>query len=210
MGRSRYLLALLTGVALLLTGCGRPLSEAEGAFVTGLLGPGLAVDRMRIASTGPKLSDADSPPRRLVPLDQISCEVPPETRVVRPPAAMVLFDTMWISPLLNYDNIMVGWPEQIPLGRAILLAHEATHVWQWQNRALTGYSPVAAASENLRMRDPYAYELQPGKAFLDYGFEQQARIVGDYVCEVTKDPRSARSRALMEVLAPVFGPQIRR
>ena len=96
------------------------------------------------------------------------------------------------------------------MGRAILLAHEATHVWQWQNRAVTGYSPLAAASENLQMRDPYVYELEPGKAFLDYGFEQQARMVGDYVCEVSRNPRSAKSRALMDVLAPVFGPQLRR
>lgn len=210
MGVVQNILAMLSATLLVLTGCGRPLSEAEGAFVTGLLGPGLEVDRMRVASTGPALPDAAAAPRLFVPLDQITCEVPPETRVVRPPAAAVLFNTMWITPPLNFANLMVGWPDQIPLARAILLAHEATHVWQWQNRAMTGYSPLAAASENIRMRDPYAYELETGKGFLDYGYEQQARMVGDYVCEVIKNPRSAKSRALMEILAPVFGPQIYR
>lgn len=209
MRRLRYIYVLLCAL-FVLAGCGRPLSEAEGAFVTGLLGPGLEAGRMRVASTGPELPETSAAPRRLVPLEQIYCEVPPETRVVRPPAAMVLFNTMWVTPVLNFDNLMVGWPEQIPLARAILLAHEATHVWQWQNRALTGYSPLAAASENIRMRDPYAYELEPGKGFLEFGYEQQARMVGDYVCEVTKNPRSAKARALMEVLAPVFGPQIYR
>jgi len=50
-----------------------------------------------------------------------------------------------------------------------LLIHEMVHVWQHQKGI---FLPIA--------RHPfctYAYELVPGKAFADYGIEQQAEIV---------------------------------
>ncbi len=56
-----------------------------------------------------------------------------------------------------------------------LLAHELTHVWQYQMGHMTGASYVL--SFNWR----YDYALEPGRDFLDYGFEQQASIVEDYV-----------------------------
>jgi hypothetical protein len=56
-----------------------------------------------------------------------------------------------------------------------LLAHELTHVWQYQNGYMTGATYIL--SFNWR----YDYALEPGLEFLDYGFEQQASIVEDYV-----------------------------
>ncbi len=66
------------------------------------------------------------------------------------------------------------WSEDFakePLHRQGLFIHELTHVWQSQKRGRF-YLPL--------MRHPfcrYGYELKPGRAFEDYGLEQQAEIV---------------------------------
>lgn len=55
---------------------------------------------------------------------------------------------------------------------AAFFLHEMTHVWQAQTRG-RWYLPL--------MRHPfcrYAYAFTPGRAFTDYGIEQQAEIVG--------------------------------
>ncbi len=66
------------------------------------------------------------------------------------------------------------WSEDFaaaPLAKQGLFIHEMTHVWQAQTRGRF-YLPL--------MRHPfcrYRYEAIPGKAFEDYGLEQQAEIV---------------------------------
>ena len=52
------------------------------------------------------------------------------------------------------------------------LIHELTHVWQLQH----GLKVVRGALINRR----YSYVMQAGKPFLNYGIEQQARMVQDY------------------------------
>ena len=54
----------------------------------------------------------------------------------------------------------------------MLFAHEMVHVWQWQNRHVTGYHPLKAAQEHNAV-DPYLFDLSQAPKFLDYGFEQQ-------------------------------------
>lgn len=56
-----------------------------------------------------------------------------------------------------------------------VLAHELTHVWQYQHGLLSALRYVLSGDWR------YAYTLQPGRHFLDYGFEQQASMVEDYV-----------------------------
>ena len=69
-----------------------------------------------------------------------------------------------------------GWSEDFskePLGRQAFFIHEMTHVWQTQKGGRF-YLPL--------MRHPfcrYAYALDEGKPFEDYGLEQQAEIVKD-------------------------------
>ncbi len=58
---------------------------------------------------------------------------------------------------------------------AALLAHELTHVWQYQHGVLSALRYVLSGDWR------YAYTLIPGRHFLDYGFEQQASMVEDYV-----------------------------
>ncbi|RMD92390.1 MAG: hypothetical protein D6811_07020, partial [Alphaproteobacteria bacterium] len=86
----------------------------------------------------------------------------------------------------------------------LLWAHELTHVWQWQNRRLTGYTPWKAALESWRRADPYFYEIVPGRGFLSYGYEQQAAMVEDYVCLSLFAPRDPRRARLRAVIAPVL------
>jgi hypothetical protein len=63
-----------------------------------------------------------------------------------------------------------------------ILSHEVAHVWQWQNRELTGYSLAAVIIEHIRFKgDVYKYEIIPGRPFLRYRYEQQGKMVEDYV-----------------------------
>jgi hypothetical protein len=98
--------------------------------------------------------------------------------LARPEAVTVCNDIYYLQ---NYaDDFLSGWPRSINVGDASLLAHEMTHVWQYQNRGLTGYSLVKVIAEHLRHKDPYAYSIEPGKSFLDYRYEQQGAIVQRY------------------------------
>jgi hypothetical protein len=85
-----------------------------------------------------------------------------------PNAAMAPMGNIWFHP----DG--GGWSEDFsaePLNRQGYFIHEMTHVWQAQKGGRF-YLPL--------MRHPfcrYAYQLEPGKPFSNYGIEQQAEIV---------------------------------
>ena len=68
----------------------------------------------------------------------------------------------------------------------MLLAHEATHVWQFQNKG-HAYIPdslfnqaVGAVVHDDR-NQAYAYDLDAGKTLASYNSEQQAQIIEGYV-----------------------------
>jgi hypothetical protein len=96
------------------------------------------------------------------------------------------------------------YPERLNLVQSMLLAHELTHVWQWQNRARTGYSPWRAAAEHGRIDDPYLFDLDSSPDFLSYGFEQQGAIVEEYVCCRALAPDAARTKRLHRMLKDAF------
>jgi hypothetical protein len=56
-----------------------------------------------------------------------------------------------------------------------VLAHELTHVWQYQHGLLSALRYVLSGDWR------YAYTLIPKRHFVHYGFEQQASMVEDYV-----------------------------
>jgi hypothetical protein len=56
-----------------------------------------------------------------------------------------------------------------------VLAHELTHVWQYQHGLLSALRYVLSGDWR------YAYTLEPKRHFIDYGYEQQASMVEDYV-----------------------------
>lgn len=71
----------------------------------------------------------------------------------------------------------IFWPhapaEATTLSERAHLAHELTHVWQYQALRRTGLS--------ILLERRYRYALTPGARFEDFGAEQQAAIVEDQV-----------------------------
>lgn len=71
----------------------------------------------------------------------------------------------------------IFWPDAPEEATTLLerahLAHELVHVWQYQALRRTGLE--------LLLSRVYRYRLDPARGFRDYGYEQQAAIVEDYV-----------------------------
>lgn len=71
----------------------------------------------------------------------------------------------------------IYWPgapaEALSLPDRAHLAHELVHVWQYQALKRSGIE--------LLFSRTYRYRLDTARAFLSYGYEQQAAIVEDYV-----------------------------
>lgn len=202
MSRVPALLAVLA-----LGACTRPLTGNEAGFAQALFGPGFDSGAVRVAS-GFGISPLPPPPEHLrfreaQPREDVCIRDRPRPRK-KPPAAFVIGTRMHYLERSYTADAMAGWPNRVRVPHALLLAHELTHIWQWQNRRLTGYSPVRAAIEAWRTTDPYFYRIEPGKPFLAYGYEQQAAMVQDYVCYLLFRPREPHLAELRAVLAPVF------
>lgn len=189
-----------------LAACARPLSEAEETFARDLFGPSLDTRGVTI-SQGLGLV----PPMKTVPAslqvvrgtDQ-ACVRTPQPRGAQPPQAFALWNRMHFDSTLYSSDMALGWPEGLRFPNAIILAHELTHVWQWQNRALTGYSPARAVAESWRLADPYFAPPGAAAVFFAFGYEQQAAIVEDFVCFTIANPDHPRRAELREILAPVL------
>ncbi|SMX30130.1 hypothetical protein TRP8649_04270 [Pelagimonas phthalicica] len=195
---------------LVLAACGRPLAPSETAYLQAIHGDQLDTGKMRIVDG----HFAGSVTYQIPVRPRTTCQEriwPPQTKaktVTVSPAATVLFNKTLYRKDLYSQDFMAGWPEQIDLFYAMLLAHEATHVWQWQNRARTGYHPLKALREHANSADPYLFDPDNTKSFLDYGYEQQGSIVEEYVCCRLLDPkapRTARLRAMIAKEMPIDG-----
>lgn len=199
----RALLFLLLG---LLAACGRPLAPSEVAFLQAVHGPGLQTEKVRMVDGAPLRSvTLTLPPRpRRTCAERLN---PPRTEpitITTGPAALVLFNTILMNPDIYTQDMLPGWPDRLSLPHAMLLAHEATHVWQWQNRAQTGYHPIKAAREHRRSADPYLFDPDSPADFLSYGYEQQGAIVEEYLCCALLDPAAPRTARLRAMLRPHF------
>jgi hypothetical protein len=203
--------ALILLIALLIpVACGRSLTPNETAFLTALKGEQIDTDSIRIIGENPAGSYVYSIPVR----PRVTCQEriwPPIERartVEVSPAASVLFNTMLIRKDLYRPDLMQGWPDEIDLYDAMLFAHESVHVWQWQNRDRTGYTPLKALREHSGGADPYLFDPDNTRGFLDYGYEQQGSIVEEYVCCRLLDPQAPRTERLRAMIAqemPVDG-----
>jgi len=197
MSGRRWLILLLV-----LAACGRPLSEAERAFMSEIQ-PGLETTRIRIVENpliGLRVSTIPTRPRD-------TCReliLPPATgpTVETRTAGAVLFQSVMVAPDYYLEDYLSGYPERVNLVAAMYFAHEMTHVWQWQNRELTGYHPLRAAAEQRVSDDPYLFDPDEERTLLDYGYEQQASLVSEYVCCRALDPAGARTERLERILSP--------
>ncbi|SFR44612.1 hypothetical protein [Litoreibacter janthinus] len=188
-----------------LTACGRPLSEAETRFAAEFHGPALDASQVRIRQAPLlKLYSATypAPPRttcaqKLLP--------PPEGPTVSgAPGATVLFNTINVNPDFIARDYLPAYPDAALLLASMFLAHELVHVWQWQNRDVTGYHPLKAAREHQTQPNPYLFELANAAKFLDFGYEQQGAIASEYVCCAALAPKAPRTARLERLLKPHF------
>jgi hypothetical protein len=192
-------------ILVLLAGCGRPLTPTEAGFAQKLNGDQLDLGRVRLVEGAPlatvtfeyKARPRDACRERILP--------EPKTQFVKSkPAALTLFNTVYFSRQWYTEDYLPDYPDKIDLVAAMLLAHELTHVWQWQNRDRTGYSPLRAAAEHGRDADPYLFDLAQAPNFLDYGYEQQGAIVEEYVCCRALAPDGDRTKRLHAMLSAAF------
>ncbi|GAB4259001.1 MAG: hypothetical protein Kow0013_01320 [Pararhodobacter sp.] len=187
--------------------CGRPLTPNEADFATRLFGPSFDPAPVRIGTSG------------LVGLREHRFPARPRTtcreRILPPPEEPWLTGrtagiTLW-NHVITRETLARGDYSRMPngqmhLGAAMFLAHELTHVWQWQNRAVTGYTPMRAGAEHRHGTDPYLFDPSDNARFTDFAYEQQASIVEEYVCCLALDPGGARTGRLRALMAQVMEP----
>lgn len=190
----------------LLAACGRPLSDAERSFLTGIHGDSLDTSQVKLVKGAPvaAVTFRRQPRPRVTCRERILPPVTQEEIVTSSPAAVTLFNRIFFVKDWYTQNYLPAYPERLYLVEAMLLAHEATHVWQWQNRRQTGYHPLRAAAEHTASPDPYLFELDSSPDFLSYGYEQQGAIVEEYVCCRALAPQAARSKRLHRMLKQVM------
>lgn len=190
---------------LLLASCGRPLTESEIAFSHTIHGDTLDVAKVRLWDHAPTRGVTI----RRKPRPRTTCRekiLPPPTAeiVEAKPAAVALWNRVWFDEDWFLEDYLPDYPDKIGLVAAMLLSHELTHVWQWQNRRLTGYTPFKAAREHRFSDDPYLFDIANKRGFLDYGYEQQGSIVEEYVCCRALDPTGERTQRLHDLIADVM------
>lgn len=198
-------LRLFLILLVLLCGCGRKLTENEIAFIGTLQGGALNLHRVRLVEGAP----VGNITFRREPRPRVTCReriLPPVKAAVvtAKPAAVTLFNSIFFVRDWYVPDYLRDYPQAINLTAAMLLAHEMTHVWQWQHRDRTGYSPLRAAAEHGRSSDPYLFDLDGAPDFLGYGFEQQGAIVEEYVCCRALAPDAARTKRLHDMLKAAF------
>lgn len=202
IGFIRHCLTLLA--LLLISACSREMTPAETAFAQDLFGPSLDTSKVRVAQGLGVTPVYRTVPKtvRLVEGSDKACVRTPQPRGAQPPQAFALANRMHFDTGLYSSDMVIRWPDALRFPQAIVFAHELTHVWQWQNRELTGYSPARAVAESIELADPYFSE---GSAeFYSLGYEQQAALVEDYVCFAFANPNHPRRAELRAILAPVF------
>ena len=190
---------------LVLAACGRPLTPAERDYMAALQGADFDPDPVRIVENPLVGLVTLRYPARLQTTCRERVAPPPETAIVEGrTAGMVLFNTLHVR-----EDVFVPDYVEMPDGRqhlyaAMFFAHEMTHVWQWQNRGLTGFHPLRVAREHVRVEDPYLFDDSSGRRFLDFGYEAQASLVEEYVCCRAVDPQGARTTRLEQLIGQVM------
>lgn len=199
----RLILALL----LLLAACGRPLTDSEADLASRMFGPALDTTQVRFLDNGFVGMRA-----RLYPVrPRTTCRerlLPPAEGAYETgrAAGVVLFNTVNVRPDVLRPDFSRRPDGRMSLVAAMYLVHEMTHVWQWQNRDRTGYSPLRVGAEHATGSDPYLFDPEAQADFLDYGYEQQASLVEEYLCCQVLDPEGARTRRLHGLLSQVMSP----
>jgi len=197
------MLRVVLPLLILLAGCTRPLQPAEVGFLRNLYGEEIDVSRVRVHPGLVAVTRTAPIPPRVTCSSRLYPPRPGPTATGAAPA-MTVFSTVLVRSDWHERDLTGGWPEVLDLDLAMLLAHEALHVWQWQNRDRTGYHPILAAREHVRIADPYLFDPATRAAFTDFGYEQQGAIVEEYLCCRLLAPNSERTHRLHAMLSRVL------
>ena len=195
--------------ALLLAACSRPLTENEARFAGELFGDSLDPAEVRVrvgAGITPLPAPAPAAPEQGARADipEGFCTRIPQPRKIRWPAAFVLGNSVFFKREYYAADTFPGWPDSFLMPQGLIMVHELTHVWQWQNRATTHYSPLRPLAEAARKADPYIWDQTGPRPFQAYGFEQQAALIEDYLCYRLFESTAPRLDELRAILAPVL------
>ena len=195
-------------VVLLLAACTRGLTESEAQLARDVFGDDLDVTQVRIAKDfgllPPPQSARISVDRRKVAEGATPCLREPTPPRTEAPPAFAIGNTLFLSDGIYLVDGGVFWPAGITWPQTFVFVHELTHVWQWQNREITGYSPLRALAEGLPGRDAYFYDPDVELRFENFGFEQQASIIEDYLCHLAFEPANPRVKELRSLIDPVL------
>ncbi|QDY70766.1 hypothetical protein [Qingshengfaniella alkalisoli] len=191
---------LLIGLA----ACGRELSISETRFLSTVHGDTIATRPIRIHDGALIGAFPITRPAR----PWVTCReriFPQETQdeIETSIFGVVLGNHMFVAQKFFSEDFLAGYPDALPLAQAMIVAHEMTHVWQWQNRATTGYAPWKAATEHAVTDDPYLFDVED-RDLLDYPYEQQASLIEEFVCCRALDPEGARTDRLHSMLSRHF------
>lgn len=201
---------LVPGAAVLLfalAACTRPLTPTEKQFAADLYGPSLDLSGVRVAQglgVTPPMNSVPGKQANVLKGTDRACIRVPQPRGDQPPQAFALGERVHFTSDVYASDMALGWPRYLRLPQALIFAHEIGHVWQWQNRELTGYTPARAALESFRLADPYFSPPTAQSSFADFGYEQQAAMIEDFVCFTIANPNHPRRAALRQILAPVL------
>lgn len=195
-------------LCLFLMSCGRPLTEDERAFMDDLAGDSFDAAPVRIIKNAPLgvATFVREARPRLTCRERIY-PAPEPGPVTSSPAGVVLWNHLYTSKGWSVPNYMPAYPDKIHLEAAMYFAHEMVHVWQWQNRDVTAYSPWKAVEEHQISDDPYLFEVTSDATFLTYHYEQQASVVEEYLCCTLLDPHAPRTKRLTDLVEEVFPTQ---
>jgi len=196
----RILLALL-----LLSACGRGITDAERTLMGEITGNTLNTTEIILVEAGFIGMVTRTYPTRPQTTCREKINGPPSGPTFRTRTAGAV---AWTHVLTNPDwtltNYAEGYPDSMNLVAAMYFAHEMTHIWQWQNRTTTGYSPFRGLAEHKPGVDPYLFDPKEEITFLDMGYEQQASLVEEFICCRTLAPDGARTQRLFETLSQVM------
>ena len=196
-------LALL--LLLTLAACGRPLTQNEAAYMAEIQGDTFNASQVRIVENPLIGLITQTYPTR----PPVTCRErifpPPDTPTISAQTGgIVFFNTLHLREDLVLDDYTQFEDGSRGLVAAMCFAHEMTHVWQWQNRAITNYHPFRAFWEHATIEAPYLFDNDDPRPFLAYGYEQQASLVEEYVCCRALDPDGARTARLERLISQVM------
>ena len=181
------------------------MTEAEVALATDVFGDGLDTAPVRIGkdiglAPPPRRAEVSVEVRR--PAEDPCVRVPPPPRNAAPPAFAVGNSIYFSGQFYSVDGGFL-WPDAVRLPHTLILVHELVHVWQWQNRDLTNYTPFKALSEGFS-GDAYFYGADDAPDLFRFGYEQQASIVEDYLCYLILDPSDPVLGDLRTLVEPMI------